>query len=375
MAWDVAVTWVDGSVPDAADFNDYFQAPGKYLKGDGETVTHRDLIVFAPDFKLADADDCQLRHTYNPTGSEFRVLDERTFPSSRAIANGDTVTLSMLLEGEVAGIGQSLGYWKATRVSSGNGSLGYYHAGLTTPVYFINESNQIGINQALAAYAVDVYGTVRGAQYRVAGSTIGNWALVGHDMSYTGNARATGQLTSLATSSAPVAVASTTMVSNLNAAKLRGATWPVDAADRDNGTALAGSDEYSVYAPIIASVVAAQAGWYLIIGEASFIASGAYSYLGALVNGMAAFDAEDYATSVTQYHVVSSLVSGSREQIHVCSLYEAAEEDVIWLRCYSDPAVSVTGSVTAIWLAPSTNIRPTGLTLTFAFGAPTVNVT
>lgn len=372
MAWDVSVTWVNGSVPTAANFNAYFRDNLKYLKGTGETVTARDLVVYADSFGFLGGSDAQFRHTYDPTGSEFQFLGEK-YTSPTGIANNHMVHLAASLA-DSDGNEEILGVWTTKRVSSGNGTLAYYPsdgAVSTTPALLFNASGYIGINQATAAYRLDVAGTVNAARYRQAGSVLGTWALDGADMTYTGNARATGQLTRT-TAGAPLAVTSLTVCTNLNVGKLRGFDWIASAATQAAGGVVAAPETWADYGYTdVCTTSITRSGWYLVLGElaGTAIEAGDSFAVDFTIDGGSGLDGgQSYVRMNT---------AGMREQARLARLVELQDGDVLALQCrsYTENSLNVTGSIVAAWLAPSTTIRPAGISASTTFGTATVTVT
>lgn len=372
MSWNAGYTYVDGIVYDAANLNAYWRDNLRYLHGTGVSTTARDLPVVTPGV-YSTGDELSIYRAYSATPTIYRFLAER-MDAPTTIATGAKLRVVLMVRAGVDGWEERLGEFLVERTGSGSGKISFFpYVGNTqafgVPAFAIDSSGRLLINQASGSYTVDVDGTVSAQNYRVGGSTIGQWTLVGRKMTFTGSAEVSGQLVALTTTKAPFDVQSTTKVTNLNAAKMRGYDWPgaLEAATSAPVTVYEDADPVNLL-----SLSVTRVGWYACVAEATMPVTSAGNLPTLQLFGPGAYARGDAGMSA------SSNVAGDIVSVKVVySAYVGTAPSTLapQVKLSGQAVGSVSGSMTALWTAPGTLIYPVGIAATQAFGSPTLTVT
>lgn len=371
MSWNAGYTYVDGVVYGASNLNTYLRDNLKYLHGTAVSTTARDLPVVTPGVYSTN-DELSLYRAYAATPTIYRLLGER-MNAPTTIATGAQLRVVLMLRAGVDGTEERLGEFLVERTGAGSGKLSFFPylngaQAAAEPAFALDSSGRLLINKASGSYSVDVGGTVSAQSYSVASATIGQWTLAGHKMTFTGSAEVTGQLVALSTIGAPFDVQSTTKVTNLNAAKMRGYDWPgaLEAATSTPLTVYEDADPVNLL-----SLSVSRVGWYACVSEATMPVSSSGNLPTLQLYGPGAYDRGDEGASASS-NVAGDILSVKNIYLFYVAALPATLSPQV--RVSGQAVGAVSGSLCALWVAPGTVIYPIGIAGSSSFGSPTVVV-
>lgn len=376
MSWGGGHTFVDGDKPTAAQLNAHVRDNLRFLHND-DGPTARDVDLWAPGFR-ANASTLYVQRDYSASPVVYRVLGEKVGGS---IANGQKIRILFGLR-LTGGVVEPLGVLEATRTAASTGTLAFYpyNGGYqtATPAFLIDPSGpSLYINQATGgAYAVDVAGIVNAAYYRVGGASIGQWTLSGTRMTFDGDAEVTGAFIAGGIVSgtadvqeSPVQVESTTLVTDLNAGKLRRYGWP-EAKTAATTSPVSVPDDYYNDTELLTLTVD-RIGWYKVRAAAwgRVTVAGQTPYLQIFLPGE--FDSHGGKSAS------SNIVGNTINPRTLLRLFVGSAPYSIALSAIMEgqPTMSVSAAMSARWLSPGEIVGAVGETITVTDGTPTVVVT
>jgi hypothetical protein len=390
MTWTTWSDFIDGDRPTSSDFNTLIRDNLIDLYGNSMSVvtTVREAILSAVGFANSGVQaDHACVYTDDGDGASYRFVNANA-DSPSVIATGQKVRLIAAAGEADGGTRESLGYVEMERTGSGAASLVLetYSAGAahTYPALKLASDGKVYFGTASGAGLVNVGGQVRAAAYKQAGSGIGLWTLGENDMQYDGDAEVTGQLQAGAEDGVSFIVDSQTVCVNLNAAKMRGQTWPAVRLQATTSVpvTLAAGFGYPVYTQL-AGVTAPVAGYYQIDGRINTqVKTGHLNYPDAYIVTVpgdkipvvagAPLDVADgyYGTMRAGGAEVGEIVV-----VPITTRYRAEAGEVLWLRASNlgDTSASVFGTITATWMAPNVDLFVSRVDIPITFAQPTLS--